>query len=166
MVEIAGSVTPRELERGLDDGLDKNVLRLAHVRETLTRIGSHRAGAPILDALLTERESGSGISRSDGELALWDAIVASGLPRPERNQPLHGYTVDMFWRELRVVVEVDSYVWHLRKATFDSDRARDADLEARGFTVLRFTAKQIGEEPLAVIAQLAAALTWASARTA
>ena len=72
----------------------------------------------------------------------------------------------MFWRELRVVVEVDSYLWHLRKATFNSDRARDADLEARGFTVLRFTAEQNGEEPLAVIAQLAAVLTWASARTA
>jgi very-short-patch-repair endonuclease len=50
------------------------------------------------------------------------------------------------------------------KASFDSDRAEDAALEARGYTVLRFTAKQIADEPLVVIAQIAAALTWAAAR--
>ena len=164
LVEIAGTVTPRELERGLDDGLQSNVVRLAQVRETLTRIGSRRAGSPVLDALLREREGGSGITRSDAEIDLSEAIVAAGLPRPERNQPLFGYTVDMLWRELRVIVEVDSYRWHLGKASFDSDRARDADLEARGFTVLRFTAKQIAEEPFVVIARIAATLAWASAR--
>ena len=65
-----------------------------------------------------------------------------------------------------MIVEVDSYRFHLGKASFDSDRAKDAALEARGFTVLRFTAKQIAEEPVAVIARIAAVLTWASTRLA
>jgi very-short-patch-repair endonuclease len=134
------------------------------VRETFMRIGRHVKGAVILDALLTERETGSGISRSDGELALSDALLASGLPRSERNVQLYEYEVDFFWHELRVIVEVDSYRHHLNKASFDSDRAKDADLEARGFTVLRFTAKQIIDEPLAVIARITAVLTWASSR--
>lgn len=166
VVEIAGTVTPRELERGLDDALHSNIVRLAQVRETLMRIGRHRKGAAVLDALLAEREGGSGLSRSDGEIALSEALVASGLPRPERNARLHDYEVDFFWRELRVIVEVDSYRFHLGKASFDSDRAKDAALEARGFTVLRFTAKQIAEEPVAVIARIAAVLTWASTRLA
>ncbi len=166
LVAIAGSVTPRELERGLDDALHSNVVRRSQVRETLMRIGRHRKGAPVLDALLTEREDGSGLSRSDSELALWDALVASGLPRPQRNQRLLDYEVDFVWPELRVIIEVDSYRYHLRKASFDSDRAKDAALEARGYTVLRFTAKQIAEEPFAVIARIAAVLTWASTRAA
>jgi very-short-patch-repair endonuclease len=166
LVEMAGALTPRELERGLDDALHSHVVRLAQVRETLMRIGRYRKGAQTLDALLTEREEGSGLSRSDGELAMWDALLVSGLPRPERNHQLHDYEVDFCWPELRVIVEVDSYQHHLRKSSFDSDRAKDADLEARGYTVLRFTAKQIAEEPLAVIARIAAVLTWAAARAA
>jgi very-short-patch-repair endonuclease len=164
LVEIAGTITPRELERGLDDALHSNVVRLTQIRETLTRIGAHRKGAATLNALLTEREDDSGLSRSDGELALWDALIASGLPRPQRNAQLHDYEVDFYWRELGVIVEVDSYRHHLRKASFESDRAKDAALEARGLTVLRFTAEQIAEEPLAVIARIAAVLTWASTR--
>ncbi len=166
LVEIAGTLTPRELERALDDALHGNIVRLAQVRETLMRIGSRRPGSPILDALLTEREEGSGLSRSDGELAMWDAIISSGLPRPERNARVHGSEVDLLWPGLRVIVEVDSYQFHLRKASFDSDRSKDAALEALGFTVLRFTAKQIAEEPLAVIARIAAVLTWAESRAA
>ena len=80
MVEIAGTVTPRELERGLDDALHSNIVRLAQVRDTLMRTGRHRKGAAVLDALLAEREGGSGLTRSDGEIALSEALVASGLP--------------------------------------------------------------------------------------
>jgi very-short-patch-repair endonuclease len=166
LVAVAGSVTPRELERGLDDALNSHIVRLAQVREALIRLGRRHKGARILDALLSERESGSGVSRSDGELALSDALLASGLPRPERNVQLYDYEADFFWRELRVIVEVDSYEHHLRKSSFDSDRAKDAALEARGFTVLRFPARLILDEPIAVIARIAAVLTWASARIA
>jgi very-short-patch-repair endonuclease len=164
LVEMACMLTARELERGLDDALNSNIVRLAQVREALTRIGPCRKGAPLLHALLTEREDGSGLSRSDGEIALSEALLGSGLPRPVRNYQLIDYEVDFCWPELKVIVEVDSYRWHLRKASFDSDRAEDAALEARGYTVLRFTAKQIADEPLVVIAQIAAALTWAAAR--
>ena len=65
-----------------------------------------------------------------------------------------------------MVVDVDSYRYHQHRASFDSDRAKDASLEARGYSVLRFTAKQIGEELLAVIARIAAVLTRASTRAA
>ena len=164
LVEITGTVTPRELERGLDDALNSNIVRLSQVRETLMRIGRHRKGAKVLNALLLEREDGSGLSRSGGEIAMWEALVASGLPRPVRNYQLIDYEVDFCWPELKVIVEVDSYQYHLGKASFDRDRAKDAALEARGYTVLRFTAKQIEDEPLAVIARIAAVLTWAAAR--
>lgn len=163
-VAAAGTLTPRQLERGLDDALNRNLVRLSQVRETLTRIGGRAKGAAVLHALLAERESGSGISRSDGEIALSEVLAASGLPRPERNVQLCDHEVDFLWRELRVVVEVDSYGFHLSKASFESDRAKDAALEARGYTVLRFSAKQIADEPFVVIARISAVLAWASAQ--
>ncbi len=166
IVEIAADLTLKLLERALDDGLHRHIVRLTQVRDTLTRAGTHRRGAAILDGLLREREAGSGITRSGGEQDLWGLLHQARLPKPERNQQLYDYNVDMFWRQERLIVEVDSYDWHLRKATFVSDRVRDADLEARGFTVLRFTADQIASEPFVVIARIAAALAWASARAA
>lgn len=166
IVEIAADLTLKLLERALDDGLDRHIVRLTQVRDTLTRAGTHRKGAATLDGLLRERESGSGITRSRAEQDLCGLLHQARLPKPERNQQLHDYNVDMLWRNQRLIVEVDSYDWHLRKATFVSDRVRDADLEARGFTVLRFTADQIATEPFVVIARIAAALTWGSARAA
>lgn len=157
-------LTPRQLERALDDALNANIVRLTQVRETLMRIGRRWKGSRILDALVAEREDGSGLSRSDGEIAMWEALLASGLPRPERNVRLQDYEVDFLWRELRVIVEVDSYQHHLRKASFESDRAKDAALEARSYTVLRFTANQIGREPLAVISRITAVLALAASR--
>ncbi len=166
LVEIAAELAPKQLERALDDGLHRHIVRLSQVRDTLTRTGKHRKGAAVLDGLLRERESGSGITRSGAEQHLSDLIHQARLPKPERNQQLYDYNVDMLWRRERLIVEVDSYEWHLRKARFVSDRVRDADLEAKGFTVLRFTAEQIATEPFYVIARIAAALAWAATRAA
>jgi very-short-patch-repair endonuclease len=166
MVEMAATLNPRELERALDDGLHRHTVRLTQVRDALTRAGQHRKGAAVLNGLLRERESGSGITRSGGEQHLWALLLEARLPKPERNQQLGEYNVDMLWRAERLVVEVDSYDWHLRKASFVNDRVRDADLEAQGFTVPRFTADQIGSEPFYVVARIAAALALAAARPA
>ena len=132
------------------------------MRETLTRIGRHRKGAAVLDALLTEREDGSGLSRSDGELASGTCSRSRAAP-PERNQRLHDYEVDFFWRELRVIVEVDSYRYHLRKASFDSDRAQTPPSRPAA-TPCCGSRPADRQEPFAVIARIAAVLTWASAR--
>jgi very-short-patch-repair endonuclease len=166
IVEMAATLNSRGVERALDDGLHRHIVRLTQVRDTLTRAGKHRKGAAVLDGLLRERESGSGITRSGGEQHLWKLLLEARLPKPERNQQLGEYNVDMLWRTERVIVEVDSYDWHLRKANFVNDRVRDADLEAQGFTVLRFTADQIGKEPFYVVARIAAALALAAARAA
>ncbi len=66
-----------------------------------------------------------------------------------------------------LVVEVDGYPFHGGRAAFESDRARDATLVAAGYRVVRFTAVQLRDEPLVVIARLAAALavTRAAAQT-
>jgi very-short-patch-repair endonuclease len=57
-----------------------------------------------------------------------------------------------------VIVETDGYATHGHRAAFESDRARDAALQAAGHAVLRFTDRQITRQPLTVIAQLAAVL--------
>jgi very-short-patch-repair endonuclease len=47
------------------------------------------------------------------------------------------------WRAQRVIVETDGFRHHGDRASFESDRARDAQLQAYGYRALRFTYRQV-----------------------
>ncbi len=165
LVDNAGVVSPDELEQELDDALNRNLLRPAQIRDALERAGHGRRGTALLARLVENRDK-NGRSRSRPERDLRSLIVDADLPRPEMNVELHGYTVDFVWLDLKVVVEDDSWLFYSSRAKFESDRRRDAVLEAHGWTVIRITARQLAQEPYAVIARLAATLALAEARLA
>jgi very-short-patch-repair endonuclease len=85
---------------------------------------------------------------------------------PLTNQLLLGLKVDAVWPDLKLVVEVDGYKFHGDRDSFENDRARDAMLVAHGYRVLRFTARQLRDQPLVVLGQIAAALALTSERNA
>ena len=89
---------------------------------------------------------------------IWALILRAGLPKPLRNDWLHGFKVDLHWPDQRLVVEADSVAYHSLKANVEADRRRDATLRAHGYDVLRFTWTQVTQEPEVVIAGIAAAL--------
>jgi very-short-patch-repair endonuclease len=164
LVDIAGDTPEPRLERILDDALQREIARLPRLRDTMTRAGPTRRGARVLKALIADRERGHGLSRSDAELILKRRLRAAGIPEPRLNVSFGHYEPDMVWWEQRVIVEVDSWRWHGDRHKFEADRQRDATLMAQGWTVLRFTARQIEEQPYRVIAQIAAALAHGDAR--
>ena len=81
------------------------------------------------------------------------------LPLPEINATVEGLMVDALWREQRVIVELDGHIAHSTRAQLERDRRREMRLRAAGFIVLRYTWKQVTEEPDLVAADLAAALS-------
>jgi very-short-patch-repair endonuclease len=157
-VDTAGNRTESELERGLDDALRRNLLRLPQLEEAIDRVGGNRKCAGLLRVIVADRRSGTGLSRSDAELIAKRLITAAELPQPDLNANLGRYEPDMVWWEQRVIVEVDSWDWHGGRWSFEADRKRDATLIADGWIILRFTARQIRREPYRVVAQIAAAL--------
>jgi very-short-patch-repair endonuclease len=68
------------------------------------------------------------------------------IPAPSVNVWVSGFLVDFVWSESRLIVEVDGYEFHGGRASFESDRARDAELAVRGYRVLRFTYRQVTRE--------------------
>jgi very-short-patch-repair endonuclease len=80
-----------------------------------------------------------------------------GLPRPEANVRIGSLLVDFLWREQRLVVEVDGYRYHSDRESFRADRARDRELNRRGFVVMRFADDELDNE-LAVASALRARL--------
>ncbi len=74
------------------------------------------------------------------------------------NVRLGPYEVDFLWRDAGLVVEVDGFAFHSGRARFEGDRRRDADLAARGVTVIRVTWRQLVDQPEAVLVRIGQAL--------
>jgi very-short-patch-repair endonuclease len=58
------------------------------------------------------------------------------LPLPETNVKIGRWEVDFLWRSHRLIVEIDSYIYHRGSIAFEDDYARDLDLRSAGYTVL------------------------------
>jgi very-short-patch-repair endonuclease len=97
-------------------------------------------------------------ARSDLEEDFFALVLSHHLPLPETNVKLGRWEVDFLWREQRLVVEIDSFLYHRGSVAFHDDRARDLDLRQLGFTVLRYSELQLEEEPARIAADVAAAL--------
>lgn len=152
LLDLAGELTLRQLERAFDQALIQRLMRPVELQMLLERTQG-RPGQVRLRALL-EREHGPGITRSEAEDRFLALVRAAQLPQPEVNVRLHGWEVDCLWRAAGLVVEIDGYRYHATRATFERDRRKDADLREHGLTVLRITWRQLEDEPLAVVARL------------
>lgn len=73
------------------------------------------------------------------------------IPLPEVNVYVAGLLVDFLWRPEWLIVEVDGWRYHRGRDAFEDDRGRDARLRQLGFEVLRFSYRQVFEEPELVI---------------
>ncbi|HEX2102734.1 MAG TPA: DUF559 domain-containing protein [Solirubrobacteraceae bacterium] len=74
------------------------------------------------------------------------------------NHWVAGLEVDFLFEACRVVVETDGWVHHRTPTAFERDRQRDAALARAGHRVLRFTCRQVTDDPATVAATIAAAL--------
>ncbi len=77
-----------------------------------------------------------------------------GLPLPEPNARVGRFRPDMLWRDARLIVELDGRAAHHTAAQIASDLSRQAELESRGFRVIRFTWAEVHDDPAAVAAEL------------
>ena len=122
--------------------------------EQFSRYPPHEATAAAKDAARRSR-----LHQSEAERRALRLIRAARLPEPETNVRLHGYEVDFLWRDQRLIAEIDGYAFHSMRSSFERDRRRDQRLMTAGYTVIRVTWRQLTEEPEAVVATLASALT-------
>jgi very-short-patch-repair endonuclease len=97
-------------------------------------------------------------TRSDLERDFLRLCRRHRIPRPEVNVKIGPWTVDFLWRGERLAVETDFYDYHRGRVAFQDDRARDLDLRRRGFTVRRFSERQVDEQGADVAADLRDAL--------
>jgi very-short-patch-repair endonuclease len=170
LLDLAEVVDRRALERACDQA---EMLRLFHLRtiEDVLERAEGRRGAAALRAVLAEHAGATTLTRSELEerfLALWRSTL---LPAPEVNAWIAleggGVEADFLWRERRLIVETDGRTSHMTARAFERDRRRDQRLMLAGWRVVRFTWRQVVDEPAVVEATIHGLLraTTASAET-
>lgn len=122
-----------------------------------------RAGAPTLRAVLAAA-GGPALTRSAAEAGFLALVRKARLPAPEANARVGQYEVDFLWRAAGLAVEVDGFHYHSSRSSFEADRRKDAQLVAGGIAVLRLTWRQITQEPLVAVRDLAQALLHADVK--
>jgi very-short-patch-repair endonuclease len=89
-------------------------------------------------------------TRSDMEAVFLALCRRHRLPEPEVNARIGQYDVDFLWPERRLAVEVDGWDTHRTRSAFEEDRAGDLKLKLLGYEVVRFTWRQLTEDPAAI----------------
>lgn len=115
-------------------------------------------GLPIGEQGAIGTGRGDDRTRSDLELDFLQLCRRHRFPAPEVNVPIATHLVDFLWRDRRLIVETDSYIYHRGEEAFQDDHSRDLDLKGLGYEVVRLSERQINEEPKKVAGALAALL--------
>ncbi len=141
LLDLCAVVTPRMVEKALEQSYVLQLVAPGTIEETLERAPGRKTAA--LRKLLAKERRTPTLTRSELEEAFLALCRRGGLPDPEVNVQLHGYEVDFLWRKQKRVVEVDGYAFHSMRGAFERDRRKDVDLELAGFPVTRFTHDQV-----------------------
>jgi hypothetical protein len=124
--------------------------------------GAGRPGSARLMAALQRHEPRIALTRSELERRFLDLCEAGGIPLPEVNVQVEGWTVDMLWRSERVIVELDGRDNHSSPGQLERDRRKDLHLRRARYVVLRYTWAQVTFEAGTVTADVTATLSSAA----
>jgi very-short-patch-repair endonuclease len=152
LLDLATVEPAASLERAVAEAL---VLRLVEARAI--RDAAAHPGAKRLRAALDGPDAAP--SHSELERMMLRLIRDAGLPQPQTQTLIAGHRADFAWPERRLIVEVDGWAAHGHRLAFERDRARDLAHTLAGWTVVRFTHRQVTTRPLEVASRLAVLLT-------
>ncbi len=163
LLDFASVALEQSVVRALAEADFRRMLRPAELEAIW---GCGRPGSRTLRRALRRHTPELARTRSELERAFHDLCRRGGIPPCMINQRLCGITVDAFWPEFGVVVELDGVQGHATPAQIARDRERDLRLRAAGYVVIRYSYGQVMYQSDAVLADLHAALAGAARRAA
>lgn len=145
LLDACAELYERRSGRLIDRALQKG---LTSVDELIDRVAAERrrgrSGVAAMCKHIESRDPSNVKARSLLEQDVFDLLVRSGFPTPERNYLFASeegfpWELDLYWPEHKLVIEVDAYATHGSFESFYKDRDKDLDLESRGLRVLHVT---------------------------
>jgi predicted transcriptional regulator of viral defense system len=157
LVDLGDVVGRDAVERAVNQAELLRVFDGRAVHEALARAGP-RKGAGTLRAVLAAYE-GPALTEKGVEERFLALCRKATLPSPAVNAwiAVHdgvNYKADFLWRSHNLIAETDGRDVHTTAKAFEHDRLRDRRLTLAGFTVVRFTWRQVAKEPESVVEAL------------
>lgn len=150
LIDLAGVLSPDQLEDAFDSALREQLTSMRHLQARLATRG--RKGLGVLRELVASR-IGERPHESIKEAELSRRLVAAGLPRPVRQYELRreGEVVarfDLAWPDVRIAAEYQSYRHHYGRTAWRRDAGRANLAMAEGWLVFSVT-QHAGVEEIA-----------------
>lgn len=166
IIDLAASVSEVRLDWILDRALSSSIVDLDKLSFLFASLGRRgKPGTGAMRRMLEKRGQPYQLPDTVLEQRLLSIIENAGLPRPEPQftppwlLPTAG-RVDLGYPEKKLIIEGDSRKWHLLLESFENDRQRDNQAQLAGWRILRFTWRQITQEPEMIAATVGAALVY------
>ena len=156
LLDLAASVSTRNLERALERSEEQGSFDLFGVDAAIARAAGHPGVGRLQRALAIYRPSD--FVRSEFERKFLAKVRSAGLPSPSANFSVGAYTLDLYWSSERFAVELDVFETHGSRDSFESDRLRQEDLKLMGIEIVRITAPRFEREPTQVIERIGSLL--------
>ena len=157
LLDIAAHAADHHLERALAQAERLELYDHRAIEDVIERSNGHRGTKRLSQAIQDDPQ----FTRSELEARMRKLARKHGLPQPRCNTSLAAhdhkpYEVDCYFPSHHLVVETDGWDSHKTRQAFEDDRAKDAALTAAGYTVVRFTYRQLRDDPTTVADRLKA----------
>lgn len=151
LVDLAGYLRGHRLSACLNEARRLRIVTLDEVRQSMARQPNKR-GIATLKRLVDRIDPEWLPTRSELEDLFRILCLEAGLPEPRRNETLHGFEVDCYWAERKVIVELDGYRFHHHRK--EEDYARDLHFLRLGYQTVRITHHMVVDQPEMVVRTL------------
>ena len=125
------------------------------VRKPFQRGGIFNGANPLVFARAKELRN----TMAEAEIVLW-SYLRSGINglKFRRQHPLGNYIADFYCHKMKLVIELDGSIHQLEEVKW-RDEQKQKDLEHRGYTVVRFTNKEVMTNVAEVLTQIKQTIT-------
>jgi predicted transcriptional regulator of viral defense system len=157
LLDIAADVPEHHLERALAQAERLQLYDHRAIEDVIQRSNGHRGTKRLASAI----NGDPAWTRGELEARMRKFVRKYRLPRALYNDvvdaPDHPrLEVDVYFPGHGLVVETDGWEDHKTRHALESDRAKDAALTAAGYTVMRFTWRQLRDDPQTVADRITA----------
>jgi very-short-patch-repair endonuclease len=164
LVDLAGAVDDRTLQRALEYALRRRMVSVPAIRRILRFVPERGRGGTGRLARLLEGGVGHAETQSELERQAFDLFRRFRLPKPACQYDVIAgdrrlAVVDFAWPRLKVIVEAEGFQFHSGREAWESDIARYNALVIHGWKVLRLTHADLQDRAEAFASSLAKAIT-------
>jgi very-short-patch-repair endonuclease len=156
LLDLAGQVPRDHLTKAIKEAERQRTFDLRAVEAAMarTRGRTGRGHRALREAI--EEYAALGLSATDSILedAFLRLVRRAGLSKPATNVLIEDFRIDAVWRTQRVAVELDGWIDHGTRRSFERDRERDAALTSAGWRTVRFTHHHVTRRPDHVLSTL------------